>query len=1239
MPSNEQVTGTTQQTDPAPVSQPTTDAAAAPVSVTTQPLATRPTASSTAVAKPPPASSTQSGGDPRFLAFIGAVLVIFVIAVIYMGYKTWRMGRKKKDEGDGPLGSPNEPKGIVTNWPGLDGLQRENEGGAGVPTPQEQPALHSAPPGTPTPQEQPAFFPSPNPGAQRVSTEPGVVPLPQGGQAAPVQPDTAPAAAPAAADADDDDPINKLLRDLESRPPTPQEQPALGDGLAAFTPQEQPAAAPAAGEPQPFSVPPMGSAEPTGAPDVNALLNSPLPNENPFAAPPTPTAPPASPFGVPETPMAGGPPESPFGAMETPIAAPPPESPFGAQETPYAPPATPFAAPETPYTPPETPAAVPAAAEGDPISQILAGLDAASPDGPPPAPEQAAAPLFPEAAPAASAPAAIDSDHSALDDILARAADFSAGAEEAPGTTDIADILARASPMSAAPAAASGAIPADIVAAEPLSPADADIMQFEELYSADPSNSSILDFLATEYLDKGYNRRAIFAYQKIIETDGSRYDAYLNLADCQVKMGLLEEAVPNLRIALEQTDIDGDTRQKAEALMKEAGAFADEPAILTPAPLPPGTEAPLPPTEPGLQPGLEKKTQALTDALEKQDIMTVYGGQDDTGIDAVKAQLDADPNNPMLLDWYAFQLYSNNRVIEAVQAYKRLVTEFDPTPNALYYLGNAYLKLFKYREAKQYWELLRTDFPRSKLVSKAEKKLERIHAMARRELEKRKRGKAAGKKGGLGRISPKRKTGKKTKEEPLSAIGSILEQHAETITKEENEPIFTEYVMGDGSGVEEVENLLAADPDNPELLDWAAFMNYTNHSYENARQQYHRVLELNPDNPQAYYYLGSIYARLEIYSEARKYWNVLLEQYSTHKVAAKARPKIDQIAGMADKGSTAAPAAAAAQAESAVSDVLGRATAEPASQAQGSMADRLNKLTTEQPNAYELDESEREELFTQYSQGDGSGADEIEALLANDPDNLQLLDWAAFMNYTAGCYDKALKHYKRCLELDPRNPQTYYYIGSTLARLERYKEAEPYWLRLVQHFPDHKVTAKTRPKLEKIQKLLGADSAAAQPAATPAAAQPAVQTVDVTQLTPEQEQGLERLMEMQTRDIDEDERRSLVASIGMDKGIILQIMEGVLPKMPNSPELLDWTAYINYACGKYDRSLAHYSTLLRIQPDSPQAYYYVGIILCQQERFSDAIKYWNVLVKKYPGCKLAEATQPNLEKLAIFASE
>ncbi len=1234
MPGTESVTGTTPQTDSTAVSSPTTDAVTGPADVTNEPLATaQPTVSATTAAQPPTPKPSTSG-DPRFLAFIGVVLVIFFLAVIYMGIKTWRMGKKKKDEPGGGVGPGDEPRGIVTNWPGLDGLERQNETPQGVPTPQEQPALGSVPPGAPTPQEQPAFFPSPSPspGGQRISTEPGVVPLPGEGahDVLPSAPPGTPpptAVPPAGAPAEDDDPINKLLRDLESRPPTPQEQPAAEAHYAGFTPQVQPATPGAAPEPQPFNVPPMGAPEQAAAPaevsPVSALLGSPQPADNPFMAQPEYSQPASTP-------------PSPYDAMAAPAET-PVGSPYGEQP----------AMPAPTYA--EEAVGAPAA---DPISQILAGLDAASPDGPPP-PEPAAQPEQPAfgadpyaaAADFAAQPTADPyagqaaqpaggEDHSALDDILARAAGFSEA--EGPATTDIADILARASPVTAeaAPPADTGAIPSHIVAAEPLSPADADIKQFEELYTADPSNSSILDFLATEYLDKGYNRRAIFAYEKIIEADNSRYDAFVNLADCQVKLGLLEEAVPNLKHVLGQADIDDDTKAKAEALMSEAGAFADEPAVYTSSP---GTMAPSVPTEPGLQPGIEKKTKALSEALEKQEIMTVYGGQDDTGIDAVKEQLDADPNNPMLLDWYAFQLYSNNRIIEAIQQYRRLVTEFDPTPNALYYLGNAYLKLFKYREAKQCWEQLQSDFPRSKLVSKAEKKLERIHALARRELEKRKKGKAAGKKGALGRISPKRVDGKKKKEEPLSAIGSILEQHAEAITaEEEQEPIFTEYVMGDGSGVDEVENLLAADPDNPELLDWAAFMNYTNHNYENALNQYRRVLELNPDNPQAYYYLGSIYARLERYSEAIKNWTVLVEQYPTHKVAAKARPKIEQIKGLADKpAAPASPAAptAAPQGGSAINDLLGRATEAPA--AQPTMADKLNQMTSEH-NALELDEAEREELFTQYAQGDGTGADEIEALLAADPDNLQLLDWAAFMNYTAGCYDKALGHYKRCLELDPRNPQTYYYIGSTLARLERYREAEPYWQRLVQHFPDHKVTAKTRPKLEKIQQML----AASQPAAAAAqpAAQPVAETVDVTQLTPAQEQALEQLMEKQTRDIDEDDRRNLVASIGMDKGIVLQIMEGVLPKMPNSPELLDWTAYLNYACGRYDRALAHYSVLLKAQPDSPQAYYYVGIILCQQERFSDAIKYWNVLVKKYPGCKLAEVTRPNLEKLAIFAS-
>ena len=113
-------------------------------------------------------------------------------------------------------------------------------------------------------------------------------------------------------------------------------------------------------------------------------------------------------------------------------------------------------------------------------------------------------------------------------------------------------------------------------------------------------------------------------------------------------------------------------------------------------------EAPLPPTEPGLQPGLEKKTKALSEALEKQDIMTVYGGQDDTGIDAVKAQLDADPNNPMFARLVCLPaLFETIGIIEAIQAYKRPRDRLRPLrQNALYYLGNAYLKTFQISRGK-----------------------------------------------------------------------------------------------------------------------------------------------------------------------------------------------------------------------------------------------------------------------------------------------------------------------------------------------------------------------------------------------------------------------------------------------------------------------------------------------------------------------------------------------------------
>ncbi|HNV72226.1 MAG TPA: hypothetical protein PKO06_21135, partial [Candidatus Ozemobacteraceae bacterium] len=46
--------------------------------------------------------------------------------------------------------------------------------------------------------------------------------------------------------------------------------------------------------------------------------------------------------------------------------------------------------------------------------------------------------------------------------------------------------------------------------------------------------------------------------------------------------------------------------------------------------------------------------------------------------------------------------------------------------------------------------------------------------------------------------------------------------------KKEEQELLTKYTAGTGEGIAEVEKLLVSDPNNVDLLDWLAFMYYSN---------------------------------------------------------------------------------------------------------------------------------------------------------------------------------------------------------------------------------------------------------------------------------------------------------------------------------------------------------------------------------------------------------------------------
>ena len=667
----------------------------------------------------------------------------------------------------------------------------------------------------------------------------------------------------------------------------------------------------------------------------------------------------------------------------------------------------------------------------------------------------------------------------------------------APG---IADILSRAEPVGVDAPADSFFMPSQIVEIEPLTSGDDDISEFEQLFNDDRSNTSLLDYLANEYFDRSYFHRSAHVYRMIADLDPSRCDALYFLAESLVKIGQQEDAIPCLASVLSQESDDPQVQIKAQELFDELQHFLEPVApaqpdmgsaavnVLSP---PNGSES----TEFG---GVVES--GLSAALERADIFSIPDTSDTTDISIIKERLDKDPDNVALLDWYGFRLYSEGMITEAVSVYQRLVNSAgNPTEEAIYYLGNCFLKMYKYREARKTWEHLLELYPDGELAGKARQKLEKLAELEDRDREKRRRASAGG--SGMGRMKPKRvvSSTKNKPVKPLSAIGSIVD----TVDKassakldplaslpsvpDEQQVVFTEYHSGDGSGTEEVEKMLSTDPDNPELLDWAAFMNYTNNNFERALELYHKVLTINDDVPQTYYYLGTIYGRLEKYDEAHKYWSILSTRYPDDKVTKKVIPKLDSIK---------------AKAEAMVSSTDSVGSPSIDSSAGAPSPEQAAERTTEQP-------------------------------------------------------------------------------------------------------------------------------------ADPVTAQVAVESVSL-ELSSQQAASLETLMENPTRDLLEKEREALVLNTGIDKEEMLFHVEAALSKITDSVELEDWAAYLNYSCSHYDKALKHYLTIMKKNPDSPQVYYYVGRILCQQERFKDASKYWKVLCKKYPTSKIAMATKPDLQKLAYF---
>ncbi len=106
--------------------------------------------------------------------------------------------------------------------------------------------------------------------------------------------------------------------------------------------------------------------------------------------------------------------------------------------------------------------------------------------------------------------------------------------------------------------------------------------------------------------------------------------------------------------------------------------------------------------------------------------------------------------------------------------------------------------------------------------------------------------------------------------------------------------VLTQYQEGTGEGIEEIEKKLAEDPNNPDLLDWLAFMYYSNNQIDKAIEMYQRALNLNYENEHQHYYLGNSFYKQGNIERAIEEWEVVISLKPNSKIAQNAQERINK---------------------------------------------------------------------------------------------------------------------------------------------------------------------------------------------------------------------------------------------------------------------------------------------------------------------------------------------------------
>jgi Flp pilus assembly protein TadD len=90
----------------------------------------------------------------------------------------------------------------------------------------------------------------------------------------------------------------------------------------------------------------------------------------------------------------------------------------------------------------------------------------------------------------------------------------------------------------------------------------------------------------------------------------------------------------------------------------------------------------------------------------------------------------------------------------------------------------------------------------------------------------------------------------------------------------------------------------------------------------------------------------------------------------------------------------------------------------------------------------------------------------LEALLAENPEDIHILDWVAFTHYSNSNYPRAIELYRRLLEREPATASFHYFIANSYFKAGLLAQARSSWETAIELDVKGKFSKKARERLK-----------------------------------------------------------------------------------------------------------------------------------------------------------------------------